>query len=87
MDISHYNALLKIYIDNEFNFDPNDIFADVDKKKLIPNRMTYQYLITRYCQQGDIDKAFQILKMIREKDALINIGIFNALIMGHWQAK
>lgn len=86
LDISHYNALLKIYIDNEFNFDPNDIFADVDKKKLIPNRMTYQYLITRYCQQGDIDKAFQILKMIREKDALINIGIFNALIMGHWQA-
>lgn len=45
--------------------------------------VTYQRLISRYCQQGDIDGATQILEFMREKQLPVNENVFNALIMGH----
>lgn len=48
--------------------------------------VTYQRLISRYCQQGDIDGATRILEFMREKQLPVNENVFNALIMGHSQA-
>lgn len=48
--------------------------------------MTYQRLIARYCQQGDIDGATQILEFMREKQLPVNENVFNALINGHANA-
>lgn len=49
--------------------------------------VTYQRLISRYCQQGDIEGATRILEFMREKQLPINEHVFNALIMGHSQAE
>lgn len=49
--------------------------------------VTYQRLISRYCQQGDIEGATRILEFMREKQLPINEHVFNALIMGHSQAQ
>lgn len=43
-------------------------------------------MISRYCQQGDIDGATRILEYMREKQLPVNENVFNALIMGHSQA-
>lgn len=48
--------------------------------------VTYQRLISRYCQQGDIDGATQILEFMREKQLPVNENVFNALINGHANA-
>lgn len=86
MDISHYNALLRVYLENEHDFSPAEFLQELDKKGVEPNRVTYQRLITRYCQQGDIDGATRILEFMREKSLPVNESVFNALIMGHSQA-
>uniref|UniRef100_A0A336KJE1 CSON011718 protein n=1 Tax=Culicoides sonorensis TaxID=179676 RepID=A0A336KJE1_CULSO len=86
MDISHYNALLRVYLENEYNFSPTDFLADLEQKGIEPNRVTYQRLIARYCQQGDIEGATKILEFMREKQLPVNENVFNALIMGHSQA-
>lgn len=86
MDISHYNALLRVYLENEYNFSPTEFLADLEQKGIEPNRVTYQRLIARYCQQGDIDGATKILEFMREKQLPVNENVFNALIMGHSQA-
>ncbi|CAO1333276.1 unnamed protein product [Diamesa serratosioi] len=83
MDISHYNALLRVYLENEHQFSPTEFLADLQSKGVEPNRVTYQRLISRYCQQGDIDGATQILEFMREKQLPVNENVFNALIMGH----
>ncbi len=83
MDISHYNALLRVYLENEHQFSPTEFLADLQSKGVEPNRVTYQRLITRYCQQGDIDGATQILEFMREKQLPVNENVFNSLIMGH----
>ncbi|XP_053666609.1 leucine-rich PPR motif-containing protein, mitochondrial [Anopheles marshallii] len=86
MDVSHYNALLRVYLDNEHPFSPTEFLADMQSLGIEPNRVTYQRLISRYCQQGDIEGATRILEFMREKQLPVNEYVFNALIMGHSQA-
>lgn len=87
MDISHYNALLRVYLENEHPFSPTELLAELESKGLEANRVTYQRLIQRYCQAGDIDGATRILEFMREKQHPVNEYVFNALILGHSQAE
>ena len=50
----HYNALLKIYLENENDFVPAQFLAEMEAKSLKPDRLTYQYLTARYCEMGDL---------------------------------
>ncbi|KAH8237964.1 hypothetical protein KR032_009124 [Drosophila birchii] len=86
MDISHYNALLRVYLENEHRFAPTDFLAEIEAKGIEPNRVTYQRLIARYCQQGDIEGATRILEFMRAKSLPVNENVFNSLILGHSQA-
>ncbi|XP_065092380.1 leucine-rich PPR motif-containing protein, mitochondrial [Ochlerotatus camptorhynchus] len=86
MDVSHFNALLRVYLDNEHQFSPTEFLTDLKAKGIEPNRVTYQRLISRYCQEGDIEGATKILEYMREKQLPVNEYVFNALIMGHSQA-
>lgn len=83
MDISHYNTLLKVYIENDHKFSPTEFLENLDKDGISPNRVTYQHLITSYCQIGDINGASRILEYMRDKQLPINKLVFNALVMGH----
>lgn len=83
MDISHYNALLRVYLENEHPFSPVEFLAELESKGIEPNRVTYQRLISRYCQVGNIDGATNILHYMREKQMSVNENVFNALIVGH----
>ena len=82
LDISHYNALLKVYLENEHQFDPISFLASLEQKGVQPNRVTYQRLTAFYCQKGDIEGATKILEFMRAKDLPINESIFNVLIQG-----
>lgn len=86
MDVSHYNALLRVYLENEHQFSPTEFLTELEKKGIEPNRVTYQRLIARYCQDGDIEGATRILEYMREKQMSVNENVFNTLIMGHSQA-
>lgn len=46
LDVSHYNALLKVYLENEHKFSPTEFLAKLEKKGVEPNRVTYQRLIS-----------------------------------------
>nr|XP_057914042.1 leucine-rich PPR motif-containing protein, mitochondrial isoform X2 [Doryrhamphus excisus] len=82
-DVSHYNALLKVYLQNEFNFSPMDFLAKMEAANVQPNRVTYQRLIAAYCQNGDIEGASAILGFMKTKDLPITEAVFNALVTGH----
>ncbi|KAF1375540.1 hypothetical protein PFLUV_G00221260 [Perca fluviatilis] len=82
-DVSHYNALLKVYLQNEFKFSPTDFLAKMESANVQPNRVTYQRLIAAYCQNGDIDGASTILGFMKSKDLPITEAVFNSLVTGH----
>ncbi|XP_025193243.1 leucine-rich PPR motif-containing protein, mitochondrial [Melanaphis sacchari] len=85
LDISHYNTLLKVYLENNYAFSPTEFLENLEKKGITPNRVTFQHLITGYCQNGDITGASRILEYMRDKELPINKIVFNALVMGHSQ--
>ncbi|XP_030011992.1 leucine-rich PPR motif-containing protein, mitochondrial isoform X1 [Sphaeramia orbicularis] len=85
-DVSHYNAILKVYLQNEFKFSPTDFLAKMEAANILPNRVTYQRLIAAYCQNGDIEGASTILGFMKSKDLPITEAVFNALVTGHARA-
>ncbi|XP_011601434.2 leucine-rich PPR motif-containing protein, mitochondrial [Takifugu rubripes] len=85
-DVSHYNALLKVYLQNEFKFSPTDFLAKMEAANIQPNRVTYQRLIAAYCQNGDIEGASTILGFMKNKDLPITEAVFNSLVTGHARA-
>nr|XP_037275574.1 leucine-rich PPR motif-containing protein, mitochondrial-like [Rhipicephalus microplus] len=86
LDASHYNALLQVYLENEFSFCPSTFLATMEAASVQPNRVTFQRLIHRYCQQGDIAGASKILEHMKSQDMAINERVFNSLVLGHCRA-
>ncbi|XP_071787083.1 leucine-rich PPR motif-containing protein, mitochondrial-like [Asterias amurensis] len=85
-DVSHYNALLNVYLQNEHKFSPTDFLANMESKSIEPNRVTYQRLISAYCLLGDIQGATKILEFMKIKELPVTEGVFNSLITGHARA-
>uniref|UniRef100_G3T270 Leucine-rich PPR motif-containing protein, mitochondrial n=1 Tax=Loxodonta africana TaxID=9785 RepID=G3T270_LOXAF len=85
-DISHYNALLKVYLQNEYKFSPTDFLAKMEEANIQPNRVTYQRLIAAYCNVGDIEGASKILGFMKSKDLPVTEAVFSALVTGHARA-
>lgn len=45
--------------------------------------MTYQRLMWRYCQDGDVEGATKVLEKMRELNFPVSEPVLNALVMGH----
>ncbi|XP_010222363.1 PREDICTED: leucine-rich PPR motif-containing protein, mitochondrial-like, partial [Tinamus guttatus] len=82
-DASHYNALLKVYLQNEHKFSPTEFLARMEEANVQPNRVTYQRLIAAYCNEGDIEGASKILGFMKNKDLPITEAVFSSLVKGH----
>ncbi|NWV41350.1 LPPRC protein, partial [Grantiella picta] len=82
-DTSHYNALLKVYLQNEHRFSPTEFLARMEEANVQPNRVTYQRLIDAYCNEGDIEGASKILGFMKSKDLPITEAVFSSLLKGH----
>ncbi|KFZ62387.1 hypothetical protein N338_03934, partial [Podiceps cristatus] len=82
-DTSHYNALLKVYLQNEHKFSPTEFLARMEEANVQPNRVTYQRLISAYCNEGDIEGASKILGFMKNKDLPITEAVFSSLVKGH----
>ncbi|KAK2579524.1 hypothetical protein KPH14_010827 [Odynerus spinipes] len=83
--ISHYNALLQIYIENEHKFSPSEVLSDMKKQQISPNEVTYKYFLEYYCKEGNMHESATILQCIK-KNYSMNESIFNLLILGYSQA-
>lgn len=48
MDVSHYNALLRVYLENEHSFSPTEFLADLEAKGIEPNRYAEEQILLKY---------------------------------------
>ena len=83
MDVSHYNMLLKVNLENDHEFSPTEFLAWMDGKGVTPNRVTYGYMIARFCRTGDMSSASSILEHMRASEMPLNEAVFHALVAGH----
>lgn len=86
MDVSHYNALLSVYLERDHKFSPAEFLQMMVGKKIVANRVTYHRLIEGYCRRGDIANATKIIDMMRTNNMPLCENVFNSLITGHSEA-
>ena len=82
-DVSHYNAILKVHLENENSIDVSAFLAEMEAEDVHPNRASYQHLVGLYCMNGDIDKATTVLEHMKAEDISINEFVFHSLLRGH----
>ncbi|OQR76948.1 hypothetical protein BIW11_00514 [Tropilaelaps mercedesae] len=83
LDISHYNALLQAYLENETPFNPQMFLGNMRNAGIVPNRVTYQRFIQRYCEMGNIAGATELLEILRNEQRPLSEQVFNAFVKGH----
>ena len=64
----------------------SDKIGRVSVKPVTPDKETFQRLISRHCQEGNIDGASKVLQMMKTQGIKVNENIFNALILGQGEA-
>jgi len=84
--VVHYNALLRVHLENGHKFSPEQVLEDMTGQEVTPDKETFQCLISRHCQQGNIDGASKVLQMMKAQGIKVNENIFNSLILGHGEA-
>ncbi|XP_019371902.1 PREDICTED: leucine-rich PPR motif-containing protein, mitochondrial isoform X2 [Gavialis gangeticus] len=85
-DVDHYNALLKVYLQNKHTFSPAQFLTNMEEANVQPNQVTYESLIAAYCNEGDIEGASKILQCMKNKGIPITEEIFSSLVTGHAKA-
>merc|ERR550534_669211 len=84
--VVHYNALLRVHLENGHKFSPEEVLEDMTAQGVTPDKETFQCLISRHCQEGNIDGASKVLQMMKTQGIKVNENIFNSLILGHGEA-
>eukprot|EP00092_Neocalanus_flemingeri_P021226 GFUD01023000.1.p1 GENE.GFUD01023000.1~~GFUD01023000.1.p1 ORF type:complete len:1120 (-),score=366.36 GFUD01023000.1:285-3644(-) len=84
--VVHYNALLRVHLENGHKFVPEQVLEDMRVQGVTPDKETFQCFISRHCQEGNIDGASKVLQMMKAQGIKVNENIFNSLILGHGEA-
>nr|XP_012134795.1 PREDICTED: leucine-rich PPR motif-containing protein, mitochondrial-like isoform X2 [Megachile rotundata] len=86
LNVVHYNTLLQVYIDNNYNFSPPDILMEMKDNEILPNFATYHMCIKHYCIKGNVNEAMSLLTSGFVKIPWhYLIQIFNTLLVGYSQ--
>jgi leucine-rich PPR motif-containing protein len=82
-DISHYNAILKVHMENGNNVVASDFLAELEEAGMEPNRVTFQHLVGLYCNAGNVAGATTVLEHMKEQDMAISEHVFLGLLSAH----
>jgi len=82
-DVRHYNAILRVHLENQSNISVPDFLAEMGRAGISPNRVTFQHLVGLYCMEGNIMGATAILEHMKANSMPINAMIFINLLKGH----
>jgi len=83
-DIMHYNLLIKMYIENDYDFNPQDILAEIKSMGLKPNLRTYEFIVNKYCIDGKLDQVTNLLESMNAEGLSLTAAMFDSLILGHF---
>ncbi|KAF5305557.1 hypothetical protein FQA39_LY01648 [Lamprigera yunnana] len=80
INVEFYNAYLQACIENKIYIDHKQFIKEM---KCQPDEYTYKLLLQSVCEFGDVQKGFEILTTIKEKQFLIDEQVFSSLVLGH----
>lgn len=84
LDVMHYNLLIKTYTENDHQFDPLELINEMKDQNIQPNHRTYEFVVNKYCLDGDLDKVTKILEKMNEEGLSLTAPIFDSLILAYF---
>ncbi|CAK9798340.1 Leucine-rich PPR motif-containing protein, mitochondrial [Anthophora plagiata] len=83
LNVTHYNALLRLYLQNEWDFSPLKLLLDMKNNEIHPDDLTYQTCMEYYCMKGNVSEALVLLEDMQRMQIPVVKSIFNLLLIGY----
>ncbi|CAK9816173.1 Leucine-rich PPR motif-containing protein, mitochondrial [Anthophora quadrimaculata] len=83
LNVTHYNAFLKLYLQNEGDFSPLKLLLDMTNNKIYPDDLTYQMCLEYYCMKGNVNMALMLLKDMKRMQISVLKSVFNLLLIAY----
>ncbi|XP_048576750.1 leucine-rich PPR motif-containing protein, mitochondrial isoform X2 [Nematostella vectensis] len=83
LDIMMYNALLSVYLQNGYKFNPLEVLERIQSSGLEPNLTTMALVIQGFGQNGDIQGVFKVLEFMKAADMPVTEPIYTSLILAY----
>ncbi|CAB3985562.1 Leucine-rich PPR motif-containing, mitochondrial [Paramuricea clavata] len=82
-DVSHYNVLLSVYLQNYHSFSPVEILEEMKSGGVEPNQTTLVLFIQAFCENGDMIGSLEMLGMMKTLDIPVTEQVYASLITGY----
>lgn len=83
IDISLYNGLLKVYVDNAEPFTLDGALKDVKSRNLSPNQATFEAILDNYSQMGDLEGVHKTMESIKCHEIALSRKMYHSLVLAH----
>ena len=83
LDISHYNAILKVHLDNHSALDINKFLQNLEKNGKTPNRLTLRYCHSLACQQDNLALAEDYASKVSGSPEYLHHNLLTSHIRTH----
>ncbi len=79
LDVHTYNCLMNVFSQSSYEVNLQ-MFEDMVKRKIRPNRRTYNTLMEACQKAGDYDRAFQFFEELKKEGLTPDVTTYNVLI-------
>lgn len=83
IQISHYNAFLSIYVENDCSISMEQVMNDLTNMNLTPNLKTFELILKNDSQKGDVDAIEKTLNLMKDNKLYPNASIHNYIMFAN----
>lgn len=85
IEVSHYNALLSVYVENEEPVLLDEIMTELDAMNLAPNVRTLELIMKSDARKGDLAAVQRTFSLFRDLRMRPTVRVFDSLMLAHAQ--
>lgn len=74
-------------MENDHSFSPTELLNSFEAKRIELDAVTYEYLIAKYAEEGDLDNVLRMVTRMRAKNMTPSSGVISGVILCHFRRK
>lgn len=86
IELSHYNARLSVYVDNEEPVLLDEVMTELDAMNLPPNVRTLELVMKSDARKGDMAAVQSTFSLLKDLKMRPTVRVFDSLMLAHAMA-
>ncbi|MGV7989160.1 pentatricopeptide repeat-containing protein, partial [Mycobacterium kansasii] len=75
-----FNSLIQGYCNDGNLEEAKRIFSELVNNDCVPNRWTFEILIPRVCEKGDLNSAVKLCKQGMHRRCFVHVGVIQVVV-------